>query len=208
MGDVAILLHGVEADPALRLWNEEVAVRYQHLTSIRLMPRKYGYVGGTGVWFSASRRQKIVDHEEAYFRGITGQMPGLLEDIEQGTRISIIGHSLGAYIVTALLKRGIKFHCVAHLWGWTVPDFNWAGVDSNFERVRVYWSPNDERVSSAPAAIGEDPELTVGIMGKVGPQIAHPRVESIQTNWLHTQFMDFGVPRDLFWKDLFEWMAN
>lgn len=208
MTDVCVLLHGIEADPTLRLWNEEAAVRYQHLTPIRLIPRKYGYVGGLGVWFNALRRREVVDHEEAYFRGIPGQMPGLLEDIEPGAKVHIVGHSLGGYITTALLKRDIKFGNIAHLWGSTVADFNWGAVDGNFDKARVYWSPNDEILTASSVAVDEDPELALGLMGKVGPQVGHPRVESIQTDWTHTQFMDFGEPRDRFWKDLFEWMAN
>ena len=208
MNDVCILLHGIEADPTLRLWNEEAAVRYQHLTPITLIPRKYGYVSGRSVWFSAFARQHAVDHEEAYFKGVSGLLPGLFDDIDPGTQVHFVGHSLGDYIGHALLKRGIKFGCYASLWGSAVADFDWHKVDGNFDRARVYWSPNDEVLTASGNAVGGDPELSLGLMGKLGPQITHPRVESIKTDWLHTQFMDFGEPRDNFWKDLFEWMEK
>ncbi len=208
MSDVCILLHGIEADPTLRLWVEEFAVQYQHLTPARLIPRKYGYQGGFGVWANAFTRKDVVDHEEAYFRGIEGQMQGLLQDLEPGAKVHIIGHSLGGYIETSLAKRGIKFGSIAHLWGSTVANFDWYKVDSCFDKVRVYYSPNDEILTESSVGVGEDPELALGLMGKIGPTIAHPRVELMPNDWLHTQFMDYGEPRDKFIADLLGWIGN
>ena len=211
MSDVCILTHGIEADTSLLLWNEEVTVRYQHLTPIQLIPRKYGYQSGWTVWFSALERRAAVDHEEIYFRGIPGQLFGLLELIKPGTKVHIVGHSLGGYITTALLKRGIKFGCIAHLWGSTVADFDWSAVDGCFDKARVYWSPDDEVLRASSIAVDEDPELALGLMGKIGPQIAHPRVESIKEPFgfkLHTSFMDDTPERGKFWKDLFQWMEG
>mgnify|MGYP003394816278 CR=1 FL=1 len=208
MNHVCILLHGIKCNPADRLWNEEVEARYQRITPIQLIARKYGYVPGESVWFSAHARRTVVDNAEAYFRGVYGERAGLLEDIEPGTLVSIAGHSLGGYITTALLKRGIKFHRIAHLWGSTISDFDWHKVDGNFDKARVYWSPNDEILTASAVAVGEDPELALGLMGKEGPSVAHPRVESIKTDWTHTQFMNLTPERDKFWADLFGWMAG
>jgi len=194
-----VLLHGIEADPKDRLWSEEVEATYQKLTPIPLMTRKYGYVGGYRVWFSAFQRREAVDHEEAYFRG-------LQDDLGPGGLISGAFHSLGGYIFTASLKRGIKFHRAAHLWGSTVADFDWYAVEDNFDRVRVYWSPNDEVLTASSVAVGEDPELALGLMGREGPSVVHPRVESIKTDWTHTQFMDYTEERDKLWKDILGWM--
>ena len=201
MNHVCVLLHGVECDPKDRLWSEEVEAKYQQITPIFLITRKYGYVRGLGVWFNAFTRQEAVDHEETYFRG-------LQDDLGSETRISVAGHSLGGYIVTALLKRGIKFHRIAHLWGSTVSDFDWQPVEANFDQVRVYWSPGDEVLTASSVAVDEDPELALGLMGKEGPSIPHPRVESIKTNWTHNQFMDLTKERDEFWKDMFQWMEG
>ena len=211
MSDVCILTHGIEADTSLLLWNEEVAVRYQHLTPIQLIPRKYGYQSGWTVWFSALERRAAVDHEEIYFRGISGQLFGLLELIKPGAKVHIVGHSLGGYITTALLKRGIKFGRIAHLWGSTVADFDWDKVGDNFDKARVYWSPDDEVLGASSIAVDEDPELALGLMGKIGPLIAHPRVESIKEPFgfrLHNQLLDDTPERDLFWADLFKWMEG
>ena len=211
MNHVCVLLHGVEADPKDRLWSEEVEAKYQQSTSISLMVRKYGYVSSPRVWFSAFQRREVVDHEEAYFRA-------LMTDLGPNGLISVAGHSLGGYITTALLKRGIKFHRVAHLWGSTVADFDWHGpaaywrskIEDNFNQVRVYWSPDDEVLTASSVAVGEDPELALGLMGKEGPKIAHPRVESIKEPYgfkLHTQFMDDTPERDKFWEGIFGWMS-
>lgn len=206
MNHVCVLLHGVETDPSTRSWVEEIQARFQRLTPIQLIPRKYGYISGPSVWFNAFSRRAVVDHEEIYFRGVPGELMGLFEDIEPGTPISIVGHSLGGYITTALLKRGIRFYRIAHLWGGTVENFDWYAVDGNFDHVRVYWSPRDERLTASAVAEGEDPELALGLMGKVGPQIAHPRVESIKTDWLHDEFMDFGPDQFRFFVDLLAWI--
>ena len=208
MNHVCILLHGIKCDPANRLWNEETEIRYQNSTSIRLISRKYGYVSGISVWVNAFKRREVVDHEEAYFRGIPNVQDGLLSSLEPGTKVSIAGHSLGGYITTALLKRGIQFYRIAHLWGSSVEGFDWGAVDKNFDRARVYWSPNDEILTASSIGAGEDPELGLGLMGKVGPQVAHPRVESIETDWTHTQFMDATAEQDKFWRDIFGWMAE
>ena len=211
MTHVCVLLHGIEADPRTRSWVEEVQARYQRITPIQLIPRKYGYVSGRSVWFNRYAREATVDHEEIYFRGVPGELTGLYEDLAPGTLVSIVGHSLGGYIITALLKRGIKFHRIAHLWGSSVADFNWQAVEENFDRARVYWSPDDEILTASSVAVGEDPELALGLLGKVGPQIVHPRVESIKDPFgfkLHTDFMDLTEARDRFWKDIFDWMAE
>lgn len=211
MRHVCILLHGIEADPKDRLWSEEVQARYQRITPIQLIVRKYGRVTGNSVWFSRYAREHVVDHEEAYFRGVEGQIFGLFDDIEPGTKVHIAGHSLGGYIETALSKRGIKFGRVAHLWGSTVSDFDWHKVDNCFDQVRVYWSPDDEILMASSVAQGEDPELALGLMGKEGPSVAHSRVESIKEPFgfkLHNQFMDDTPERDKFWQDIFGWMAN
>src|SRR3990167_6296739 len=176
MNHVCILLHGVEANPVNRLWPEQVTALYQSHTSIQLIPRTYGYVSGLSVWFNAFKRREAVDHEEVYFQGGEGGFTGLIRDLEPGTKVSIAAHSLGGYIVTALLKRGVKFHRIALLWSSTVADFNWPAVEDNFDRARVYWSLNDEALTASSVADGEDPELALGLMGKIGPQIAHPRV--------------------------------
>lgn len=210
MTHVCILLHGIEADPRHRLWNEEVEARYQPLASkygIQLIARKYGYVSGRSVWFSAFSRRAAVDHEGEYFLGVPGEREGLFESLPADTIVSIVGHSLGGYITTALLKRGVKFHRIAHLWGSTVADFNWHAVDGFFDRARVYWSPNDEILTASSVAVDEDPELALGLMGKIGPQVAHPRVESIKVDWTHNQFMDLTSERDKLWADIFEWLA-
>ena len=208
MRHVCVLLHGIETDPKTRSWVEEVQARYQRITPIQLIPRKYGYVGGPTAWFSAFKRRGVVDHEEIYFTGVGGQLTGLFEDLEPGTKVHIAGHSLGGYIETALFKRGIKFGRVAHLWGSTVSDFDWHKVDNCFDRVRVYWSPNDEILTASQVADKEDPELALGLMGKEGPSVHHPRVESIKTDWTHNQFMDLTDERDEFWHDVFGWMAG
>ena len=196
MNQVCVLVHGIETDPQSRSWVEEVQARYQRITEIQLIPRKYGYVSGPAAWFSAFKRREVVDHEEIYFRGVEGQLTGLFEDLAAGTKIHIAGHSLGGYIITALLKRGIKFGRVAHLWGSTVAGFNWYAVEENFDRARVYWSPNDEILTASQVADKEDPELALGLMGKEGPSVPHPRVESIKTDWTHNQFMDWTDERD------------
>ena len=204
MNHAAVLLHGIEADAKDRLWSEEVEAKYQQITPISLITRKYGYVGGYRVWFSAFQRKEAVDHEEAYFRG-------LQDDLGPNGRISGAFHSLGAYIFTALLKRGVKFHRVAHLWGSTVSDFNWQAVEGNFDQVRVCWSPNDEILTASSVAVGEDPELALGLMGKEGPSVIHPRVESIKDPHgftSHNQFMDYTAEQDRFWKDIFGWMEG
>lgn len=206
---VCVLVHGIETEPSERGWVEEIQARYQRDTSVQLIPRKYGYVSGASVWWSAFRRHAVVDHEEAYFRGVPGERAGLLEDIEPGTKVSAIWHSLGGYIGLALLKRGLVFHRIAHLWGSSVADFNWSAVEGQFDRARVYWSPEDEILTASSVAYGEDPELALGLMGKIGPQIAHPRVESIcKTGWRHTTFMDLTAEADLFWRDLFKWIEG
>lgn len=211
MTDVCILLHGIETDPRNRIWSEQVQARYQRITPIQLIPRQYGYVSGIAVWFSAFKRREVVDHEETYFRGVPGQVFGLFDDIEPGTKVHFVGHSLGDYIGHALLKRGIKFGCYASLWGSSVADFNWHAVDGNFDRARVYWSPEDEILTASSVAVDEDPELALGLMGKEGPQIAHPRVEAIKEPFgfkLHTSFMDDTPERDKFWADMFQWMES
>ena len=211
MGQICILLHGIETDPKTRSWVEEVQARYQRITPIQLIPRKYGYVSGKSVWFSRYAREAAVDHEEIYFRGVEGQLFGLFDDIEPGTKVSIVGHSLGGYIITALLKRGIKFHRIAHLWGSTISNFNWHDVDENFDLVRVHWSPEDEILTASSVAVDEDPELPLGLMGKEGPSVAHPRVQSIQEPYgfkSHDQFMDDTPERDKFWANIFAWMGK
>lgn len=211
MDHVCILLHGIECDPRHRLWNEEVEAHYQPLASIygiQLIARKYGWVSGWAVWFSSFSRRAVVDHEEEYFLGVPGERDGLFENLAPGTKVSIAGHSLGGYIITALLKRGIKFHRFAHLWGSSVEGFDWAAVEANFDRARVYWSANDEILTASSVAVDEDPELALGLMGKIGPQAAHPRVESIQTDWMHTQFMDQTEESYKFWEAIFKWMAG
>lgn len=211
MTDVCILLHGIETDPKTRSWVEEVQARYQPITPIQLIPRKYGYVQGLAVWFSASKRREVVDHEEIYFCGVYGELTGLSEDLPPDTRISIAGHSLGGYIITALLKRDIKFHRIAHLWGSTVSDFDWYKVDNCFDAVRIYWSPEDEVLTASSIAVDEDPELALGLMGKEGPKIGHPRVESIKNPYglkLHDQFADNTPERDQIWRDIFKWMGT
>ena len=208
MTHVCILLHGIETDPQTRSWTEEVQARYQRITPIQLIPRKYGYVSGLQVWANAFARKEAVDHEEAYFRGVEGQLTGLFEDLEPGTLVSVVGHSLGGYIITALLKRGLKFHRIAHIWGATVSNFNWQAVEGNFDRVRVIWSPKDEILQASSVGVGEDPELALGLLGKEGPSILHPRVESIKTDWTHNQFMDLTPERDKLWKNVFEWIIT
>ena len=199
MNHVCVLLHGIECDPKDRIWSEEVEAKFQPGTFIRLMARKYGDVGAFGVWFSAFARRRVVDHEEAYFRC-------LQDDLGLDGRISVVGHSLGGYIVTALLKRGIKFYKIAHLWGSTVSNFNWRKVEDDFTAARVYWSPEDEVLTESSVATDEDPELGLGLMGKEGPRRKHPSVEPIKTNWTHNQFMDYTHENDEFWLDIFEWM--
>lgn len=204
MNHVCVLLHGIEADPKDRLWSEEVEARYQSITSIPLITRKYGYVSGWRVWFSSFQRKEAVDHEEVYFRG-------LQDDLGPNGIISGAFHSLGGYIYTALLKRGIKFHRVAHLWGSTVANFNWSPMEDGFNETRVYWSPTDEVLTESLVGFGEDPELALGLMGKQGPLLYHPRVVSMRDPYgftSHTAFMDYTTERDMFWRDIFKWMEG
>src|SRR3990167_2171781 len=109
---ICILAHGVDTDPVGRSWNDEVEVAYQPLAStfgIELVSHKYGYVPGWQAWFSAFVSSGVVDREEQYYMGKSGEYEGLFENIGPTDKVHYVGHSLGGYIGTALLKRGLRF---------------------------------------------------------------------------------------------------
>ena len=210
MDQVCVLLHGIKCDPASRLWNEEFSACYQSTTKTWLIPRKYGYVSGFSVWSSAYRRKQIVDHENLAFVGNPGKTSGLVENIS-GAKLSGVGHSLGGYILTALLFRGsVKFHKLALLWSSSAEDFDWYAVQDCFDKIRVYWSASDEilRTSQPHEAANEPSQLRLGLLGKAGPTILHPHVEAIKSDWLHNQFMDKTDEADKMVRDMFHWIDN
>lgn len=182
MRHLCILLHGIECDPTQRIWNEELAIQLYPWAGgrIEFQPRKYGYVSGARAWWNwgsvatgRSFLEETVDHEEAYFKL-------LREDVGQDTRISIIAHSLGGYIVHELLKRGMKFHNIISLYAAAPENQDWSEIETRFNNYYIFWSPNDEVLSNS----------NFGRIGLVGPQQVHHKVFSVQTNERHNDFME------------------
>lgn len=191
MRHIVVILHGIECRPEEILWNEELAWRLAAsidantpgITQVEFYPRKYGYVSGTRSWFNwgdlatgRSYRDAIVDHEETYFRKLQAL---------RGTdaKISIICHSLGGYIVHKLLERGFKFHRIIELYGAGNENQDWAAIEDNFDRIYVWYSPNDEVL----------PRSNFGQIGLVGPQNLHSRVFPVITADGHTSWMEDAV---------------
>ena len=172
---ICVILHGIECLPEDRLWSEELATRiYPHAAGlIEFLPRKYGYIPGWRVNYFSVYRSSIVDHEEAYFKALRA-------DVGPDCNISVICHSLGGYIVSELLQRGLKFHRVISLYAAAPQNTDWTTVENNFDRIYVWWSKNDEIL----------PQSRFGKIGLVGPLRQHPRVVSIKTQHRHTTFMD------------------
>ena len=162
MRHVVVILHGIECVPSDVLWSEELAWRLNHHSggSLESHARKYGYVSGSSVWWNwGFRRDDIVAHEEAYFNA-------LRKDMGNNARISVICHSLGGYIVHKLLERGLRFHRIIELYGAGDEHQNWTLIEDNFDRIYVWFSPNDEVL----------PKSNFGKIGLVGPTNKHPQV--------------------------------
>jgi len=140
----------------------EEEARYE----LDVRPRVYGWASGALSYFEWYR-DRIVASEAEYVRR-------LLADDQPP---NVIAHSFGGHIMWAMLaKRGFKFHNVILLAPAAPEDTDWHAFEDKFNRVRVYWSLKDEIIGFA----------RYGKMGKYGPRNSHPRVESIETDLLHS----------------------
>ena len=172
---IVVILHGIEVDPSEVCWNEELAWRLSiRCPDLEIHSRKYGYVSGSSVWWNwGFKRSQVVDHEARYFSALRA---------DRGTdaKISVICHSLGGYVVHKLLERGFKFHRIIELYGAGDENQDWSAIEDNFDRIYVWFSPNDEIL----------PRSNFGKIGLVGPVNKHPKVVRIRTKDGHTSWME------------------
>lgn len=168
MRRATLAIHGIWGRARDLNWIEvfEEEARYE----LDVRAREYGYVAAILSCF-AWYRNKIIDSEVAYYNRL----------LRQDAPPNLIAHSFGGYVAWALMAdRGLRFHNVALLAPAIPEDTNWKLFDSRFSSVGVYWSGRDEIIGSAP----------YGKMGKVGPQVEHNRVASIETGLLHADYVE------------------
>ena len=186
MRHLCIVLHGIEYDPATVSWVEDFVIDLQHKTKVELFPEVYGYVSGKRVWMWPGWRNELVAREVKALKRIQVR----LLEWDRNAKFSILAHSLGGTIVEACLKDNMKLHNIILMQAATDENLNWKEYEKNFNKVFVYWSPNDEDL----------PWSYWGKMGLVGPQVHHPRVQSLKRQWTNDKFMDYstlgGVDQD------------
>jgi len=173
---LAVILHGIEYDPAIVSWVDDFVIDSAHRTDVELFPETYGYVSGWKIWLYPDYRRDIVEQEVKALKRLKSR----LLEWDPNAKFSILAHSLGGTIVEKAFKQGLIFHNVVIFMGAMDEGFNWQEYESQFNRAFIWWSLKDEKLNMA----------YWGQQGLVGPQVEHSRVASIETHWTHDEFMD------------------
>lgn len=175
---VVVCLHGVRVAPgANESWPEEFEARASPIFSkrVEVIARSYGGVIFNKVWASATwmpwYRRLIVGREDAYFRL-------LRHHVGPKTRLSVIAHSFGGYIVQELLHRDHTFHRVILVAPAADANLDWFKIQDYFGLARVYWSQQDGVINHA----------YYGRMGYEGPRVRHPWVQEIKESLRHSGY--------------------
>ena len=171
-----VVLHGIEYDPAVVSWVDDFVIDSAHRTDVELFPEVYGYVSGWKVWMYPDHRRDIVEQEVKALKRLKSR----LLEWDPNAKFSILAHSLGGTIVEEALKQDFVFENIIIFMGAMDENFNWHDHNSQFNQAFIWWSPKDEKLDMA----------YWGQQGLVGPQIPHPRVMSLKTDWTHDEFMD------------------
>lgn len=156
-----LAIHGIWTKARDVSWVEEFENYADGELDVR--PRIIGWISGVLSYFKWYR-DRIVSAEAAYV-GRLSEPP------------NVIAHSFGGYITWSLMaERGVKFNNIILLAPAAPVTTEWKRLENRFSRARVYWSLKDEIIGFAK----------YGKMGKFGPTFRHDRVESIETNLLHS----------------------
>ena len=173
---MCVVVHGIEYDPAVVSWVDDFVIDSAHRTDVELLPEVYGYVSGWKVWMYPDYRRDIVEREVKALKRLKSR----LLEWDPSAKFSILSHSLGGTIVEEALKQDFVFENIIIFMGAMDGRFNWYDYDTQFNQASIWWSPKDEKLGKA----------YWGQQGLIGPQVRHPRVESIETDWTHDEFMD------------------
>ncbi len=169
---ICILLHGIETDPSVFTWAENLQLLLTEIApDIEFYTRKYGYVSGWKTRWSFYR-EKIVEHERTFFHGLRDYLP-------EDAKISVFAHSLGGHIAYSLLSD-FKFHRIILMQAAAPEDADWKKLGHNFGVIHNWWSPNDAKLRWS----------NYGQIGLVGALNPHPRVVNHRMDWLHDEFQD------------------
>ncbi|HDZ39776.1 MAG TPA: hypothetical protein ENH62_16130 [Marinobacter sp.] len=173
---MCVVVHGIEYDPSVVSWVDDFVIDSAHRTDVELFPEVYGYVSGWKVWMYPDYRRDIVEREVKALKRLKCR----LLEWDPSAKFSILAHSLGGTIVEEALKQDFVFENIIIFMGAMDENFNWHDHNAQFNHAFIWWSPKDEKLDMA----------YWGKQGLVGPQVIHPRVYSIKTDWTHDEFMD------------------
>lgn len=117
-----------------------------------------------GAWYRRAINQVVIDNLrgfEEFLENYTGK----------DETFSIVVHSYAGSILQQALEEGRVFNNIIMIQTTMDENFDWFKYDSQFNNVRIYYSPNDSYVGRV---IGH-----YGIQGRTGALVDHPRVENV-----------------------------